>query len=126
MKNFGVVIILFMLSGCFSKTGNYASSLQNWVGQPEYVLYQSWGQPENTFYLSGAEKEVTYINASQKAIDGDKEPYSGYEVYYPAISTPDFGFPDTTENYYYCKTSFTIQNGIITDYSFNGDDCVSP
>ena len=58
MKNFGVVIILFMLSGCFSKTGNYASSLQNWVGQPEYVLYQSWGQPENTFYLSEAEKEV--------------------------------------------------------------------
>lgn len=28
------------------------------------------------------------------------------------------------EQIYYCKTMFTIENNVVTDYSVIGDDCV--
>ncbi len=121
------LIICALLSACSAHTRPYSDTLEMWVGQPEYVLQQTWGAPNNEFYVTPEEKVVTYISYSNQAVDGNKEPYAGYEVYYPAISTQNFGFPnDSSDNFYYCKTSFTIQNGVIVDYSFNGDDCVSP
>lgn len=127
MKKIFFLCGLLFLSACASHTEPYGQSLQEWVGRPEFVLQETWGTPDNEFYVTPEEKVVTYVSYSNKPVNGDSEPYAGYEVYYPAISTPDFGFPDnsSSNNFYYCKTSFTIQNGTVVDYSFNGDDCVS-
>ena len=35
------------------------------------------------------------------------------------------GFTAQNSNNYYCTTSFTIQNDVVINYSFNGDDCVA-
>lgn len=120
-----LVLIIMLLTSCTS-TPNYGQSLQNWVGVSQETLYESWGEPDSVFNVMPNETVVTYVNVDENGpIGGNSQPYAGTEVYYPAIATPDYGFPENQQNTYYCKTSFTIQNSQVVDYTFNGDDCVS-
>lgn len=117
--------VLLLLCGCAATSANYNRGLQRWVGQPEVELYQQWGSPDNVFYLTPDEKVVTFMQVDNGPIAGKTNPYTG-EVYYPAITTPNYDYPTNAESQmYYCRTSFTITNGVVTDYSFNGDDCVA-
>lgn len=116
------VLIIFMLAGCSSvSSGNYERGLQKWVGQPEQELFQAWGMPGNVFYLTPNTKEVTFTHVDRGPIAGDTTPYGS--MYYPGL---DAGY-ETSPGYktYYCRTSFTITNGQVTNYSFSGDDCVA-
>lgn len=119
-----LILCMFLLMGC-ANSQNYENQLQNWVGVSQETLYESWGTPNNEFYIAPGEKQVTYIKNSNTPIDDETDPYQGYEVQYSAIETPDYGFPDDQNQNYYCQTSFTIINGEVTDYTFNGDDCVA-
>jgi len=122
-----LILCVLLLMGCVSDHNAYNTQLQNWVGMSQEMLYESWGTPNKELYLSPNQKVVTYIQIDEDgAIDGDTTPYQGYEVQYNAIATPDYGFPSDNNQTYYCQTSFTITNGEITDYTFNGDDCVLP
>ena len=123
-----ILAVLTILGACVS-TGNYQTELQKWVGRSQTRLYQSWGYPENEFYVTPETKIVTYVRSGNKPIGGNTRPYAGIEVAYQAIETPDYGDNlsnnDENSDFYYCKTSFTITNGLVTDFTFNGDDCVS-
>lgn len=120
-----LILCFLFLMGCVSDQNAYNNELQNWVGMSQETLYESWGTPNNEFYVSQNEKVVTYVqNDGNSPIDGNTQPYAGYEVQYGPIATPDYGFPSDENQDYYCKTSFTIVNGEVTDYTFNGDDCV--
>lgn len=122
-KLFLIGLFLLGAAGCASYP-TYGETLQPWIGQSEERLQQAWGIPANIFYVTPNKKIVTYIKFASKPMNGETEPYAG-EVYYPAIATPDFGFPDQPQSSnYYCKTTFTIENGVVTNYGFNGDDCV--
>lgn len=66
---------------------------------------------------------VTYTKIYDGPIGGNTEPYAD-EVVYSAISNDSYGLPPQNDTYY-CKTSFTIQNSEVIDYSFNGDDCIA-
>lgn len=123
-KAASLLILTFLIGACQTGGLTYGDTLRPWIGQPEGLLQQSWGIPHDVFYVTPNEKVVTYLEFSTKPLNGDSEPYRN-EVYYPAIATPDYGFPDYPLNTnYYCKTTFTIINGIVSNYSFNGDDCV--
>ncbi len=121
-----IFFMLLALAGCATaNSGNYAAGLKEWVGQSELSLYEGWGTPDNTLYLTPEEKVVTYAKTFAKPVDGQTDPYSN-EVYYPAITTDNYGYPSNGSfKTYYCRTSFTIINGTVSSYSFNGDDCVS-
>ncbi len=121
-----VILMLLALAGCATaNSDNYAAGLKEWVGQSELSLYEGWGTPDNTLYLTPDEKVVTYAKTFAKPVDDETEPYSN-EVYYPAITTDSYGYPSNGNfTTYYCRTSFTIRNGTVISYSFNGDDCVS-
>lgn len=122
MKKISVIYAILALTACQSMSGNYGESLQSWIGRSEMSLEQAWGYPQNTFYVTPDEKVLTYVRYSRH--QSGYEPYQN-EIYYPAIATPNFGFPAQPEySNYYCKTSFTIINGVVSNYSFNGDDCV--
>ena len=122
-KVFSVLALMFLTAACQSSL-SYGETLRPWIGQSEERLQQSWGLPHNVFYITPNEKVVTYLQFSTRPRNGETDPYRN-EVYYPAIATPDFGFPNQPKySNYYCKTSFTIINGIVSNYSFNGDDCV--
>ncbi len=114
--------LLLLITACRFHRMTYADTLQPWLGQSEERLFQSWGHPYNTIYITPEQQVVSYIKFASDPMNGERDPYS-YEVAYNAIETPDYGNVSQSNNYY-CQTSFTIRNGIVIDYSFNGDDCV--
>ncbi|MBO5443070.1 MAG: hypothetical protein J6A33_04725 [Alphaproteobacteria bacterium] len=119
-----LLLCIMFLSGCASG-GNYEQSMQKWMGVSQEALYYSWGEPDNILTVTPNEMVVTYIQTENEAVDGNTEPYADDEVYYPAIETPNYGTPDNEQNAYYCKTSFTIVNNVVVNYTFSGDDCVT-
>mgnify|MGYP006978929314 FL=1 len=122
MRRFWLFILL--LTACQTTGADYSDYLRPWVGQSEERLLQSWGMPQNVLYVTPREKVLTYVQFSNQPRDENPNPYPD-EVYYPAIATPDFGFPNQPSySDYYCQTLFTITGNIVTDYSFNGDACV--
>lgn len=119
-----LLLCIMFLSGCASG-GNYEQSMQKWMGVSQEALYYSWGEPDNILTVTPNEMVVTYIQTENEAVDGNTEPYADDEVYYPAIETPNYETPDNEQNAYYCKTSFTIVNNVVVNYTFSGDDCVT-
>lgn len=123
-KIFTLACFVFCLSACATQptAARYEDELSAWIGQSEDNLYAEWGYP-NTTYSAGPDGFVaTYIKLYREPVDGDTEPYA-YDMTYSAMQVPSYGLP-TPQGIYYCKTSFIIRNGIVTDYNFNGDDCV--
>jgi hypothetical protein len=110
--------LLLFLGGCAAGSGAYERGLQKWIGEPEQALYQQWGAPSNVFYITPDRKIITFTHISQKAVT---DPYTG-EVSYQAINS---GYETSTGYPYYCRTSFTVTDGFVTDYTFSGDDCVA-
>ena len=118
-----LALCMLLLMGC-ANSQNYENQLQNWVGVSQETLYESWGMPNSEFYIAPEEKQVTYVKIDNGAIDDETDPYQN-NIVYSAIETPDYGPSDDQNQTYYCQTSFTIVNGEVTDYTFNGDDCVA-
>ena len=117
-----VILSVLLLASCAHSGVEYGDSLQQWIGQSETSLNEAWGTPENVFNLTTNRKVVTFLRVDDSAVGYDNKPYSS-EVAYGAISNPTWGNPQYTEHY--CKTSFTILDGQVVNYSFNGDDCVT-
>jgi hypothetical protein len=117
-------MLLFCLSGCASQptAAQYQKDLSGWLGKPEEELYAVWGYPNTTYSVGEDAYIATYIRVSHEPIDDDKQPYAD-NLSYDAMEVPAYGLP-TSQGIYYCKTSFVITEGEVTDYNFNGDDCV--
>lgn len=114
-----VLLCAFILTAC-SSTPGYNEQLESWVGVSEEHLVDNWGMPDSTFTLDADTRVLTYVEYDE---EGDREVYSE-QIYYPAISGQNFPGPNPDrENIEYCKISFTIDNSIVTNYNFNGDDC---
>ena len=124
------LMALCILSGCSHLNGaiTYQENLQQWVGMPEPSLYDSWGTPNAVWNVDSQTKVVTYVSQENAPINGNTDPYNGVGVDENGISQESFGenLWDDQNNNYYCKTSFTITNGEVVDFNFNGDDCVAP
>lgn len=120
-----ILLFVLFLAGCVG-TGDYNETLQNWVGISEENLYYHWGNPANVTYIAPHEKLVTYFQGETVPLDGNTEPYQGYEVNYQAVETPNYDAPGVASDNYFCRTTFTVSNGIITNFTFEGDDCVAP
>lgn len=99
----------------------YAQKLQPWIGKSANSLYAEWGTPVTTKNIGSNTYLVTYYQSESQPIDNDFQPYEG-EMSYDAMAVPDYGLP-TPPPLFYCQTSFTVQDNIIIDFSFNGDDC---
>ena len=123
MKKYVTYFICLIIISCAGNNISYSDELQPWIGQSEERLFQSWGYPRNSFYVTPQEKVITYLHFSKHP--QGYQPYSNI-IAYSAIATPDIGLSDQPRySTYYCKTSFTIINGIISNFSFNGDACVA-
>ena len=119
-----IVIGLLALSGCQNigySAAEYNKKLSGWVGKSASELYADWGTPYQILPLGDNTVEVSYYSSENQPIDNVFQPYES-EMSYDAMAQPDFGLPPPPP-LFYCKTSFTISNGTVTDYTFNGDDC---
>jgi len=95
-------IALMMLFGCASypSVARYESILNTWVGHSETELIGSWGQP-NGIYQSGIYQYLTYSG--------------GRNLYYMNGYVLPVG----------CTTTFTVSNGVILTWGFEGNACKS-
>lgn len=115
---------LLFVTGCQGvgySSAAYNQKLSGWLGKSIHELYADWGTPSQILPLGDNTAEVSYYSSESQPVDNVFEPYSS-EISYDAMTQQNFGLP-TPPPLYYCKTSFTISNGIVTDYTFNGDDC---
>lgn len=114
-----VLLCAFILTAC-SSTPNYDEQLETWVGVSEEHLVDNWGMPENAYMVDADTKVITYIKNDG---EGDRNAYPNL-IDYPAIAEQNFPGPDPDrQNVEYCKISFTVEDNVITDYTYNGDDC---
>lgn len=115
-----LLLVMLAISACQHHNANtYEKRLSKWLGRPQSLLIQAWGEPNRQFAINSDTFAFVYIHNYAHATN---EPYSN-TLYYPALAGPRYGhsmFPA----YYYCQTTFSIRNGIVVDYSFNGDYCI--
>lgn len=96
-------VIAFVVTGCAS-VANYQANLQTWVGQNEQALEQTWGAP-TSIEQAGNVRQITFISN-----DGT-EVFNGY--WGPRVQS------------LYCTTIFSVENGIIVQARYEGNECVS-
>ena len=108
------------LIGCQYSISDYETFLQSWVGKSEAKLVETWGAPDQMQTIGPNRQIFVYIKSQNTNIAGAAMPaeYLG----------PDSMYTQNTDAFtqrltYYCQTTFTAQNNIIVDYSFEGDGC---
>ncbi len=90
-----------LLAGCASVAG-YQNLLQSWVGSPEARLLANWGVP-TSIVNEGPVKLLTYFKQEGVYVTG----------YYGGWARPLF-----------CTTTFTVNNGVVVNAQFRGNECV--
>lgn len=105
MKFFKQIVVLtgILLAGC-STVANYQANLQAWVGQSEQALEASWGAPVS-IVINGGTRYLTYARNDGVYVQGG---------YWGRTVTP-----------LYCSTVFSIQNNIVVQAQFQGNECTS-
>lgn len=125
MKTYLVGLSAFLLlCGCHKigySNSVYQNKLAPWIGKSADSLYEQWGTPATTQQIDDNTILVSYYQSESQPIDNDFQPYES-EMNYDAMAVLNYGLP-TPSPLFYCQTLFTIRNGIVVDYSFNGDDC---
>ena len=96
---FSVIIGCSTLSSCQKESNNYDIFLNSWIGQSEAQLVTTWGAPIDI--QNSADNKQTFTYISEKKIIKNGISYD-----------------------YFCQTTFTTQNDIITDYSWSGQGCL--
>ena len=117
MKKIFVLSFWCLLAACaLGGSATYSEQLQQWVGRPEYQLYQEWGAPIQSFYVTPYEKVVTYVRTSGY---GSNNPYSN-QLYYQGMDPEDgwwdkmFGPPaEKQSRNYYCKSMNVAVNSTV-------------
>lgn len=123
MRYFVVLSLIFLVS-CTTTSDNYGQKLQNYMGVSESVLVSDWGIPDNVQTIVPGEQIYTYIQTYNGALNNNTEPYAEQVAYGEFGMNPNLPPNPNQISSYYCQTTFTIQNGVVTNFSFNGDDCV--
>ncbi len=112
---------LVLLSACaYNGNADFASNLNNWVGNSPTTLVEEWGIPNTQSEVDADTQIYTYMLQSN---GGEQDPYQN-QVVYSAIDAENVGTNSDENPIYYCQVSFIINNGVVSSYNFNGDNCV--
>lgn len=116
------IALSFFLHGCVTSQNHrqsYKETLDSWLNSTEDELIAKWGLP-NQVYNSGTKKYLVYQRS--RVYYGPFEKGPRYEsTYNPYLRTT------TTRKVegqtFHCKTTFTIERGVINDWRYQGNDC---
>jgi hypothetical protein len=118
MKNFILLTILF-LGACQTANRNADNFLpSNFIGQSENTLIEVYGTPQSVYNITPSRYVFTY---PQTNLSPQTNPYTN-EFSYKNNPGPLYGVRQV-QTVYDCTYYFTVENGIVVNYSFNGDDC---
>lgn len=115
-----------LLAACASEA-KYKEKVDAWIGAKEADLVASeWGPPQHVYDLQGGTRILTY---SKTQSSGGVLPNVGIGGGFGSggssfgIGVGGLGGLGGEEGY--CETNFTVEDGIITDVTFQGDDCTA-
>ena len=118
------LLSICILCGCMrlgTQNSLYQQKIDKWIGRSSADLYAVWGMPMQTTQFDANTLLATYYQSESQPIDNVFQPYES-EMNYEVMAVPSYGLPSAPP-LFYCKTTFVIKNGIVTDANFNGDDC---
>ena len=119
MKKYKIVFVLLFISACTGVSENsYEQKLSSWVGRNEYALLETFGRPQKVFAVNQTDYAWVYEKTNLP------EHHNLYQnvFSYNGWQGPQYGKQEVSDTYY-CQTIFTLREGIIINFAFNGDDC---
>ena len=111
------LLIAALLAGCATAEG-YEAMLEGWVGSTERELVAGWGVPDAVYEADGAR----FLQFSDREIRGTAYPghisvWGGGGGVYTGIGGGTRLYTRT------CETTFTLQEGRVTAWRYEGSGC---
>jgi hypothetical protein len=109
-----ISIVLLFISGC-KTTDGYKQIMQTWMGATELELIKTIGPPSSTYTSNGVKFLVydrSYTTKKSYYTDYDFDSYGGSGYSYPVGG-----------NTYSCKTTYELEDGIVTNVKWVGNNC---
>ena len=126
MKKITILLMAlsFFLNACsLPTTKGYENILDTWLGGTEDNLISKWGVPSHV-YESGTKKYLTYYKSRSFYTPGVAPYYqTTYYQWTGTAYTSEYGGSAGYKVNYYCETTFTVVNGVITDWRWQGNSC---
>ena len=116
-----IPLLFIVLGGCtVPNESNYIRQVSSWLGRTPEELVTQWGEPTqvipnqgNLYYIYMTKKDIELNNIA--ADGGTNEENAIYPLENLEVSQANL----------FCQTTFVIQNGLITNWAVEGDDCVA-
>lgn len=118
-----ILLSVLFLTSC-ATTQKYETVLDSWVGSSEEKLVSLWGPPDSVYVISNTKKMLTYSSASNVILPGSAPHYTTNYIGNTAYTT-SYGGSSPISVDLSCKTSFTVDKGQITQWRWEGNNCVS-
>lgn len=134
IKFTALLIVLIVISGC-ATTENYENILATWIGNSESQLVSKWGPPKTVYQESSNSKIFTYSRDRNVQLGGyqvstpvttrtNGNIYGDVNASYNSTSTTYVQSTTPIQNISMnCTTRFTITNGYVKYWSWEGNDC---
>lgn len=121
------VVSTLLLSACVTyTTGAYEQILDTFVGYTEQQLISQWGVPDRVFksgddtYFVYKRTETSYVPGTPYVYQPGYYGWPGSPFYSPFASSPGYYV------HYFCTTTFTLKNGRVVHWQWQGNDCKAP
>lgn len=120
----GLVLSVVVTVGGCATAEKYEAALNSWMGHSETELVSSWGPPVNVYTAPDGTRILTFQSARNVYIPGQAPNYTtsviGNTAYTTAVGGRSAMNLDMS-----CATSFTVKNGKIITWRYQGNDCRS-
>lgn len=121
-------LFVTLISSCTS-TKNYESILNTWINDTEQNLVSRWGPPQGFYISPEGDRILTYHRNGTIELPGYEGPSTTYlsgtnyggSFHGTATTYGNSSAPTTI--YLSCQTNFTVKNGRITTWSYQGNNC---
>ena len=90
-----ILLLLFLIAAC-ATSSKYETKLNSWLNRPRKELILDWGIPTKTYKVD-SHTELLEYKTSHKV----------------------------NKNTFTCKTTFTLIDGKVSDWKWQGNNCVS-
>ena len=123
-KLLGILVLGFLLSGCFATTAKYEAAINSWIGSSEDELVESWGVPNGVYNKNDGGKVLSYVRSGSMHMPGNTTSNTSIDAWGYATTTTTTSAG--TNIALRCKTSFVVSStGRITSWSYEGNNCYS-
>lgn len=111
------------LTACATR-GRLEEVLASWVGSPESAIVSAWGPPASVYESPDGARILTYNRSGSFYMPGTAASYQSTRVGNTVYTNQTGGSPAYNIPYY-CTMNFTVLGGVISRWSYQGNNCVS-